>query len=86
MRIPPDIAPSHYENGDGRRLLIAELDELTLAYCVVERGPEGRTLTLRRHVPSLPGARRWATEYRDDRMRAKRRPCEAGQAAGGSPE
>lgn len=86
MRMPPDIPLAHYENGDGRRLLIAELDELTLTYCVVERGPEGRTLTLRRHVPSLREARRWATEYRDDRPRAKRQRCEAGQAAGGSPE
>jgi hypothetical protein len=86
MRTPPDIPLSHYENDDGHRLLIAELDELTLTYCVVERGPEGRTLRLRRHVPSLREARRWATEYRDERLRAKRRRCEAGQAAGDSPK
>ena len=70
MRPLPDIPLCHYESGDGRRRLSARLDELTLTYCVVEHGPEGRALGLRRYVPSLREARRWATAYRDERLRA----------------
>ena len=80
MRTPRDIPLSDYEDCDGRRVLIAELDELTLTYCVIERGPQGRALMLRRHVPSLREARRWATDYGDTRMRAKSRRCEAARS------
>jgi hypothetical protein len=70
MRPLLDIPLCHYESGDGLRRLSARLDELTLTYCVVERGPEGRAFGLRRSVPSLREARRWATAYRDERLRA----------------
>jgi hypothetical protein len=69
MRAPLDIPLCHYGDGSGRRVLSAELDELTLTYCLVERRPNGHTLTLRRHVPSLHEARRWATN-RAERLRA----------------
>jgi hypothetical protein len=68
----------HYDDGDGRRLLSATLDELTLTYCVVEQGRDGHALTLRRHVPSLLDARRWATTYRNERLGAT---AHAGEAA-----
>ena len=71
----------HFDSGDGPRLLSAALDELTLTYCVVVQGPDGRALTLRRHVPSLLEARRWATTYRNERLRAT---AHAGEAALGS--
>jgi len=84
--MPPllDIPLCHYESGDGRRRLSARLDELTLTYCVVERGPDGRTLGLRRHVPSLREARRWAASYQDERLRATATRTGTGEPARGS--
>ena len=67
----------HYDNGEGPRLLSATLDELTLTYCVVVQGPDGHALTLRRHVPSLLDARRWATTYRNERLGATAQAKEA---------
>lgn len=84
MRSLLDIPLCHYESGDGRRQLSARIDELTLTYCVVERGPEGRALGLRRYVPSLREARRWATAYRGERLRAAAPRGPTGEAARGS--
>ena len=81
MRPPLDIPLCDYDRGDGRRRLSARLDELTLTYCVVERDPEDRVLSLKRHVLSLREARRWATAYRDERLRATDRRALTGGAA-----
>ena len=70
MRPPLDIPLCDYDSGDGHRRLSARLDEMTLTYCVVELDHEGRVLSLKRHVLSLREARRWATAYRDERLRA----------------
>ena len=43
----------------------AVLDELTLTYSIVERAADGETRLLRRHVPSLREARRWAAAYEE---------------------
>jgi hypothetical protein len=83
MGLPLDIPLCHYETGDGRQRLSARLDELTLTYCVVEQGPEGRTLELRRYVPSLREARRWATAYREQQLRAMAWRSPTGEAARG---
>jgi hypothetical protein len=45
--------------------LSAVLDELTLTYSIVERAADGETRLLRRHVPSLREARRWAATYQE---------------------
>jgi hypothetical protein len=45
--------------------LFAVLDELTLTYAVVERGPGGETRTVRRHLSSLREARAWARACRE---------------------
>ena len=81
MRPPLDIPLCDYDSGDNRRRLSARLDELTLTYCVVERDPEDRVLSLKRHVLSLREARRWATAYRDERLRATDRRAPIGGAA-----
>jgi hypothetical protein len=53
-----------YDDALGRQSLSAVIDELTLTYCVVDR--ESRPL--RKHLPSLREARRWACAYRDERQ------------------
>jgi hypothetical protein len=63
MPLPTDILLAEYEAADGRRSLIAELDELTLTYTVVVRSPCGQTRTLRRYVPTLRDARKWACKH-----------------------
>jgi hypothetical protein len=59
-----DIVLAECDAPDGRQLLVAELDELTLTYTIVARSSRGRTRALRRHVPSLRDARAWASAYR----------------------
>lgn len=54
-----------YDDALGRHSLSAEIDELTLTYCVLDR--DSRLLC--RHLPSLQEARRWAGAYRDQRQR-----------------
>jgi hypothetical protein len=47
--------------GDGNRFrLYAVLDELTLTYSLIERGPDGHERPLRRHLKSLGDTRRLA--------------------------
>jgi hypothetical protein len=60
MPKPIDVLLCEREAVGGRQQLRAVLDELTLTYTIVERGPSGRRRELRRHVPSLRDARRWA--------------------------
>jgi hypothetical protein len=43
-----------------RYRLYAVLDELTLTYSLIERGPDGRERPLRRHLKSLGDTRRLA--------------------------
>jgi hypothetical protein len=52
----------HYDFGTPQRL-VAVLDELTLTYGVILRGPDGRSRCLRRHLASLSAARAWAEQY-----------------------
>jgi hypothetical protein len=54
-----------YEGRDVPCRLNAVLDELTLTYSIVERAADRETRLLRRHVPSLREARRWAAAYRE---------------------
>jgi hypothetical protein len=63
MRPSVDILLCEYENAEGPRQLRAVLDELTLTYCVVERRSDGDVRRLRRYVPSVHEARRWAMAY-----------------------
>lgn len=60
MHRPIDVPLCSYDTADGRRRLSAVLDELTLTYSIVERAPDGRSRTVRRHVPSMREARAWA--------------------------
>jgi hypothetical protein len=60
MPKPIDVLLHECDAAGGPLHLRAVLDELTLTYTLVERGPDGRTRELRRHVPSLREARRWA--------------------------
>jgi hypothetical protein len=62
MPLPIDVLLCDYETTDGRCQPSAVLDELTLTYSDVERGGD-RTRKLRRHMPSLREARRWAGTY-----------------------
>jgi hypothetical protein len=63
MPLPTDILLAEYDAADGRRSLIAELDELTLTYTVVARSTCGHTRPLRRYVPTLREAREWACRH-----------------------
>jgi hypothetical protein len=67
MLLPINVPLCDYETVDGQRQLSAVLDEVTLTYCIVERGVGGRTRSLRRHVPLLRKARRWASAYGRER-------------------
>lgn len=69
MPMPIDVLLHECEVADGPLQLRAVLDEMTLTYTVVERGPGSRTRALRRHVASLREARRWAT------LHARQRGC-----------
>jgi hypothetical protein len=62
---PIDRPLGAYEGRDALCRLSAVLDELTLTYSIVERAADGDTRLLRRHVPSLREARRWAAAQRD---------------------
>lgn len=68
MPLPTAVPLCDYEIADDSRQISAVLDELTLTYSIVERGPGGRMRKLRRHVASLREARRWASSYRSDRL------------------
>jgi hypothetical protein len=63
MRPSVDIFLCGYEAADGPRELRAVLDELTLTYCIVERGADSNVRRLRRHVPSVRQARCWAVTH-----------------------
>jgi hypothetical protein len=71
---PIDRPLCDWEGPDGPCSLRAVLDELTLTYSIVERAADGETRRLRRHVPSLREARRWAVVYREGRSLAAGRP------------
>ena len=60
MPKPINVLLYERDAAGGRQQLRAVLDELTLTYTIVESGPGGRRRELRRHVPSLRDARRWA--------------------------
>jgi hypothetical protein len=64
MRNPLDIRLGHYDDERGRHELHALLDELTLTYHVVARGPDGRVRRLKAHLRSLQEARRWVRAFR----------------------
>ena len=64
MSLPSDILLAEHDAPDGRQLLIAELDELTLTYTIVARSACGKTRPLHRYVRTLRDARAWATAYR----------------------
>jgi hypothetical protein len=64
MRLPTDILLAEYDAPDGRRLVIAELDELTLTYTIVARSAGGKPRRLRRHFHTLADARAWANANR----------------------
>jgi hypothetical protein len=63
MPKPIDVLLHECDAARGRLHLRAVLDELTLTYTLVQRGPDGRTRELRRHISSLREARRWAARY-----------------------
>lgn len=60
MAKPIDVLLYERDAAGSRQQLRAVLDELTLTYTIVESGSGGRRRELRRHVPSLRDARRWA--------------------------
>jgi hypothetical protein len=64
MPLATDILLAEVDAPDGRQLLIAELDELTLTYTLVARSACGKTRRVRRHVRTLRDARHWASVYR----------------------
>jgi hypothetical protein len=66
MSLPPkSILLCQYRDCSGDNELTATLDELTLTYSVVLRDGSGVTRPLRRHLPTLRGARCWALAHRD---------------------
>jgi hypothetical protein len=71
-----DIPLCVYDDPGGRHQLNAAVDEITLTYDVVARGPDGRRRVLSRHFPSLRAARAWATAYRDAIQPSAARPCQ----------
>jgi hypothetical protein len=62
-----DVLLCERQTVGGPLQLRAVLDELTLTYTIVQRGPGRRTRELRRHVSSLREARRWATLHAEQR-------------------
>jgi hypothetical protein len=71
--------------GEGRDVPcrpIVVLDELTLTYSIVERAADGETRLLRRHVPSLREARRWAAAYREPQRFAPVGPVRTSRSRG----
>jgi hypothetical protein len=64
MPLPTDILLAEYDAPEGRELVVAELDELTLTYTIVARSTRGQVRRLRRHVRTLRDARAWARAYR----------------------
>src|ERR1044072_8734796 len=63
MPFPTDILLAEYDAPDGRELVVAELDELTLTYTIVVRSVRGEARRVRRHVRTLRDARAWASAY-----------------------
>jgi hypothetical protein len=63
MLIQDDIFLCEYVDAGTRQRLCAVLDELSLTYGVIRRGPDGRGRCLRRHFASLSAARAWAQRY-----------------------
>jgi len=63
MPLPTDILLAEYDAPDGRELVVAELDELTLTYTIVVRSVRGEARRVRRHVRTLRDARAWASAY-----------------------
>ena len=64
--------PTHlceYVTAAGRHELFAVLEECSLTYRVLLRGPDGGTRPLRELVPSLRHARLWATHFRHKALR-----------------
>jgi hypothetical protein len=53
----------HVQRAAGQDTLSAVVDEVTLTYEVVATDPDGNLTYLRRHLPSLRDARRWALKY-----------------------
>ena len=68
LTMPPATKPillCEYRDRFGASQLTAALDEVTLTYSVVLRDGSGVTRPLRRHLPTLRSARRWALAHRD---------------------
>jgi hypothetical protein len=61
MPLQTDMLLAERDAPEGRQLLIAELDELTLTYTIVARSAGGQTQALRRYVHTLRDARAWAS-------------------------
>ena len=72
MTIAMDTSLGHYECDGVRYELRAQLDELSLTYHVLQRGPDGRPRRLKAHLSSLWEARRWAEALRSDHACRKR--------------
>lgn len=71
--MPPPTTPillCEYRDHSGANQLIASLDEVTLTYSVVLRDGSGATRPLRRHLPTLRAARRWAIAHCDAVMQS----------------
>ena len=65
MANPINLPLCEFDDALGRQSLSAVIDELTLTYSVVDRERQ----PLRKHLPSLQDARRWAVAYRDEQQR-----------------
>ena len=63
MLTQDDIFLCEHSDLGSRQRLVAVLDELTLTYSVILRGPDGSSRCLRRHLASLSAARAWAERY-----------------------
>jgi hypothetical protein len=63
MHIYRDIFLCDYRDARDDYRLYAVLDELTLTYDIVQRGPGGVARPLRRHVRSLIDARHCASAF-----------------------
>jgi hypothetical protein len=61
MPSPADIPLCVYDDSGGRHQLSAVVDEITLTYDVVARGPDGGRRVLCRLFSLLRAARAWAT-------------------------
>ena len=73
MRIAHERFLCDYKSANDWYQLWAVLDELTLTYTVLVRGPDGSSRALRRHVASLRDAREWARGYCERQLEAPER-------------